>query len=199
MAIAIRAKQGVTRRHLLIRSAPPSRSQAWEVLPGLILAGPRIVRASRAGLRRAMSQQILRWCGREPTGLRACTWNVRRSKVSRRLLASHHRTRCPRAILRPRCCSTAFRPDRIFSTGCGLKIWLRPAYQEIPRSVISGPRQQTKVRYPLPGRVTPRDRAGASMLPAAACEPTAPCSKTVRIFSFIPAIISTPIVRSLPN
>jgi len=92
----------------------------------------------------------------------------------------------------------SFHPGRIFSTGCGLKISLCPTSQEKTQVGISGPRQPQ--RFDIVCLVG--DTAGqgwASMLPAAACEPTAPCLENARIFSFIPAIISTPIVRSLPN
>ena len=189
------AKQGLTRRQLLVRSAS---TVALAGLGGL--AKPYLSRAAdrpRIACGIAVGRCIRtapRWCGREPTGPRACGWNARRSKASRPFFEPRRRTRC-RIMTSPQsCCSKDFRPGRIFSTGCGLKISATAAYRAKRRSGISGPRRRTSVRFRLSGPAIPRARAGASIPPAAACAPTGPCWKTVRISSSIPAITSTPIV-----
>ena len=67
------------------------------------------------------------------------------------------------------------------------------------RSAISAPRRgATRGIVCLVGRHR-RPGLGHRSQSAAACEPTKPCSKTARTSSFIPAITSTPTVRSRPN
>src|SRR5258708_3833922 len=121
-----------------------------------------------------MDPPARRWCGRGPTGRRGCRWSARPSKASGRSFARHRQKRCPKATSLRKCCWTAFRPGRIFSTGCGSKPSAKPERPGKRRSGISGPRRTTevrrrKLRYRSSGRAIPRARAGASIPRAAAC------------------------------
>ena len=142
MAIAIRAKQGLTRRQLLVRSASiPCAGRNGRARH--TLSQPR--RGSSADRRRHCVGRCLdRFRGdmgaRRPA--RAHAGGVfDASKVSRPSFARHPRTRCRIMTSRQSCCSRVCRPGRIFSIGCGLRISPNPEYQAKPRSGISAPRR----------------------------------------------------------
>src|SRR5882757_9174513 len=196
MAIAIRAKQSLTRRHLLVRSAS---TVALAGLGGL--AGPYL---SRAADRPQIANGV---ASGDVSAGSAVVWA--RADRPARLQVECSTLESFKTIIRG--ASSEALPERDFtskvlleglpprqhiSTGCSLKTSLYQGYREKRRLGISGQRRSSKVRYRLSGRAIPRGRAGVSMRPAAACELTRPCSKTVRISSFIPAITSTPTVPS---
>src|SRR5258707_13184157 len=197
MAIAIRAKQGLTRRHLLVRSAS---TVALAGLGGL--AKPYLGRAAdrpriASGLASGdvSTDSAVVWARADrPARMRVECSTVESFQT---IIGVGSSDALPESDFTSKVLLDGLPP--------GQDIFYRVRFEDLAlsgisgeaRSGISGPRQQTKVRYRLSGRAIPPARAGASMLPAAACEPTAPCSKTARIFSFIPAITSTLIVRSL--
>jgi PhoD-like phosphatase, N-terminal domain len=204
MAIATRAKHGLTRRHLLVRSASSI------ALAGLgSLAGPHL---SRAADRPRLPCGI---ASGDVSSDSAVVWA--RADRPARMRVECSTVESFKSIIRV--ASSDALPDHDFTSKVlldglppGQDIFYRvqfedigePRFQAKPRSDISGPRRQTRVRYRDPrshlsGRAIPRARAGASIPLAAACEPTRPCSKAARTFLSIAAITSTPTVRSLRN
>ena len=176
MPIAVRAKQSLTRRQLLVRSASTAVLAAAGGLakPYLSRAADRPLIA--CGSPRATFPPTRRWCGRAPTAPRACRSNVRPSKASKPSSARLRPTRCRTATSPRKCCSKACPPGRIFSTACALTISRASGLSAKPQvgHFRTAP-ADSDVRSRSSGRAIPRARAGASIPRAAACAPTRPC------------------------
>src|ERR1019366_3910124 len=199
MPIAIRAKQVLTRRQLLVRSASTVALAGLGSLarPYLSRAAdrPQIVSGIQSGDVSEGSAVVWARADR-PARMRVECSTVESFKTTIRVGSAE-------AL-----------PDRDFTSkvlleglpsgqdifyGCGLKTSVTPGFQAKRRPVISAPRPRSRLPFRLSGRAIRPGRAGGSIPAAAACEPTGPCSKTVRISSFIPAITSTPTVPYQPN
>src|SRR5882724_8769208 len=210
MAVAIRAKQSLTRRQWLVRSAS---TVALAALGGL--ARPYLSRAAdRPGIGYGLAS------GDVSTDS-AVVWA--RADRPARMLVECSTLESFKTIVSV--ASSDALPEHDFTSKAllqglppGQDIFYRVRFEDIGETGISGetqvgisePRPQRKVRgrkvqgrkpryrkprYRLSGRVIPRARAGASIPLAVACEPTRPCSKTAPTFSSIAAITSTPTVR----
>jgi alkaline phosphatase D len=199
MAIAIRAKQSLTRRHLLVRSAS---TVALAGLGGF--AKPYL---SRAADRPQIASGL---ASGDVSAGSAVVW-ARADRPARMQVECSTLESFKAIIL---VASSEALPERDFTSKVlleglppGQDIFYRVRFEDIAVSGISGetqvghfrtaPREQGSVSFVWSG-----DTAGqgwVSMLPAAACGPTGPCSKTIRISSFIPAITSTPTVPSPLN
>ena len=199
MPIAIRAKQGLTRRQLLVRSA------ATVALAGLgRLARPYL---SRAADRPRITSGI---ASGDVSADSAVIWA--RADRPARMQVECSTVESFKTIIRA--ASSQALPDSDFTSKLlldglppGQDIFYRVRFDDIAEAGISGEAQvghfrtapAGSSRYRLSGRAIPPGRAGASIPAAAACEPTPPCSKTVRTSSFIAAITSMPTVRSRRN
>ena len=99
--------------HRRRQSAPSAAS------PGPRSAAPPIGRWSRTASSPATSRSIPPWCGRAPTGPRACWSRSRPPTASRPFATPSRSTRLPRSTSPPRRCSKDCRPDRTSSIASG--------------------------------------------------------------------------------
>ena len=200
MPIAIRAKRGLTRRQLLVRSAATIALSARQLArPYLSRAAdrPAIACGIQSGDVSANSAVI--WARADRAARMRVEYSTRREFCQHPSLV-HRPMRCRTATSPRNCCSMACRPGRTFSTACGSKTSTRaelPARRSVGHfRTAPAERQFSLVRLVRRYRGA---RAGASIPRAAACEPTGPCSTTARTSSSIPAITSMPIARCRRN
>src|SRR3984893_14984766 len=177
MAIAIRAKQHLTRRQLLVRGAS---TIALASAGGL--ARPYL---SRAADRPQIASGLQ---SGDVSANSAVVWA--RADRAARMQVEYSTVESFKTILGA--ASSDASPERDFTS----KVLL----EGLPR----GADIFYRVRfYNIDGSISAVNQIGhfrtASIAAAAACAPTRPCWRTARTFSFIPAITSTPTVPSPVN
>jgi alkaline phosphatase D len=174
MAIATGAKRGLTRRHLLVRSASTVTLAALGSFarPYLSRAAdrPQIACGLQSG--DVSTHSAVVWARVD----RPARMQVECSAVEsfRTIIHGSSADALPDHDFAAKLLLEGLPSGRIFSTAFGLTTSARPGYRGKHKPGISGPRRPIKRRYLLSGPAIPQARAGASIPRAAACEPTGP-------------------------